>query len=132
MITLAQLYKRDKAICHICGDRVQRLTDATRDHIVPKALGGKVGRGSTNIALAHKWCNKRKGHKVFRAEQHSNGYVIVDPKGEIVSDVYPTQVEASIIAEEMNLDKVYLDNHYEESQAIVEDSDIIVLRKGSG
>lgn len=129
MITLSQLYKRDKAICHICGERVQRLSDATRDHIVPKALGGKTGRGSTNIALAHRWCNKRKGNRVFRAEQHSNGYVVVDPKGQIVSDVYVTSIEASIIAEEMNQDRIYMDDHYEEAIEIVEDSDILVLKR---
>lgn len=32
----------------------------TKDHLVPKKLGGK-NRG--NIVLAHRWCNNRRGHQ---------------------------------------------------------------------
>jgi hypothetical protein len=125
MITLSKLYKRDKGICHICNTRVNRLSDASRDHVIPKSLGG---RGVThNIALAHRWCNKQKGHKVFRAEQHGIGWVVVDPKGEIVSDEYESALDARIIAEELNEDRVYLDSHYEEAAQMSEDSDMYVI-----
>lgn len=132
MITLSKLYRRDKAICHICGKRVERLSDATRDHIIPKLFGGSSGRGSSNIALAHRWCNKQKGHKVFRSEQHGTGWVVVDPKGEVVSDTYDSEIDARIIAEEMNADKVYLDEHYEDTIEMSEDSDnYIVVSRGT-
>ena len=126
MLTLKQLHKRDKGICHICGNYV-KLSDATREHKVPKAFGGT--NSNTNIALAHKWCNKQKGDKIFRAEQHGTGYVVVDPNGKVSSDEFPTYFDAYAVAKEMNEDKLYMDENYETSIEMTEDkSDIIVLR----
>jgi hypothetical protein len=101
------------------------MSDATRDHVIPKSLGGRDTM--SNIALAHRWCNKQKGHKVFRAEQHGTGWVVVDPKNDIVSDEYESELDARIIAEELNADHVYLDSHYEEAVQMSEDSDMYII-----
>lgn len=126
--SLAKLYKRDRGICHICGKRVNSLQDASRDHIIPRHLGGTNGINGSNLALAHRQCNARKGHNVFRAEQHGSGFVIVDPKGEVVSDEYPTLLEAQIVAADLNSDRIYLDEHYELAREIAEDvNDFIIF-----
>lgn len=103
------------------------MSDASRDHLTPKAYGGT--NRAQNLALAHKWCNKDKGKKIFRVEQHDTGYVVVDPKGDIVSDVYDTYTEAIQVTQELNEDKIYLDTHYEEAKMMTEDSDIIILSR---
>ena len=127
MISIRDLHKRDKGICHICRKYVN-LRDATREHLVPKAYGGTNDR--TNIALAHKWCNKVKGDKIFRAEQHGTGYVVVDPNGKVSSDEYPTYVEAYAVARDMNEDRLYMDSHYENISDIErKEDDIIVVKK---
>lgn len=71
MISLLEIYERDKAICHLCESYVAfRL--ATRDHILPKRLfhpnysplGYPTPYGwnhRSNLALAHLKCNNRRG-----------------------------------------------------------------------
>jgi hypothetical protein len=113
LITLQRLYQRDKGICHICTKRVQRLEDASREHVFPKFLGGTAGKRSENIKLAHKWCNQAKGSKLFRTEQHKNGWAIVDPNGKISDELYVMKIEADMIVDDLNRDKVYLDKSYE-------------------
>ena len=54
------LFKRDKGICQLCQEPVERK-DASRDHIIPAADGGEYSY--RNMQLAHKWCNSRKGHR---------------------------------------------------------------------
>lgn len=126
MITLQQLAKRDKYICHICGQRVVRLSDATREHLMPKKFGGS--NTNANIALAHIWCNKAKGHKIFRVEQDSYGYVIVDPDGTIVSDPYISFSEAYAVVADLNNSKLYMHENYggkpEEDM-----SEIVIIRR---
>lgn len=129
MISLLDLAKRDKWICHVCTGRVLKLSHATRDHIMPKAYGGTNAR--ENLALAHKWCNKAKGSKIFRAEQNGTGWVIVDPNNEIVSDEYPTYIDAYTVAQDMNADRLYMDTHYETARELSEGdmSDIIIIKR---
>lgn len=112
MITLAKLAKRDKWICHICTKRVNSLADATREHVVPKHLGGTAGINSSNIKLAHRWCNEAKGKKLFRVEQHKNGWVIVDPNDVIGDIIYTTSFEPQEIVDSLNRDKIYLEKKY--------------------
>lgn len=52
------LGKRDRMICAYCGDRILS-GDLTRDHVHPKARGGKDVW--TNVVAAHRSCNMRKG-----------------------------------------------------------------------
>ena len=64
-VSITDLVERDGSSCGICGEDVdldvrwpQRMA-ATRDHIVPVALGGSDD--PDNLQLAHATCNRRKG-----------------------------------------------------------------------
>lgn len=59
-ISLHELYHRDKGKCGICGKEVLPK-DASLDHIIPIARGGK--HQWSNIQLAHLKCNKKKSNK---------------------------------------------------------------------
>lgn len=63
-ITLHDLWSRENGICCICGTPVSML-EATREHKVPRAHGGKDGKNYNNIGIAHESCNKRKGHELW-------------------------------------------------------------------
>lgn len=54
--------KKQRKFCHYCA---VRLRDGiyTRDHIVPKALGGL--NTAWNLRPACRDCNMRKGHSTF-------------------------------------------------------------------
>jgi len=60
-----EIFERDKWICQICGDRVDKnLTypspmSKSLDHILPVSRGGSHER--KNVQLAHLCCNKRIG-----------------------------------------------------------------------
>lgn len=125
MIGLQQLAKRDKWICHICTYRVERLSDATREHLIPKFYGGS--NRPENIALAHTWCNKLKGSKIFRVEQNGTGYVVVDPSGEIVSDPYDSFIDAYSVVSEMNESKLYMNESYGKPEEDL--SEIVIIKR---
>jgi hypothetical protein len=130
MISLPQLFKRDRQVCHICQQRVGKLSDATRDHKIPKIYGGT--NDNDNIALAHKWCNRDKGARIFRAEQHGTGWVIVDPNNEIVSDEYPTYADAQLVAQDMNADYLYMDDRYNSKSTqhgMEQAEEIVIIRR---
>lgn len=128
MIDLAKLAKRDKWTCHLCEQRVDRLFDATRDHLIPKSFGGT--NNDDNIALAHKWCNREKADKHFRAEQNGRGWVVVDPNGEVISDEYANHIDAHTVAQAMNRDKLYMDPYYSTGKTSnPSDDDIVVIRR---
>lgn len=74
-ISLKEVYRRDKGICHICGmacdwdDHKWRgnafITGRlypTIDHVIPLAEGGT--HGWDNVRLAHQCCNSMKGAKL--------------------------------------------------------------------
>lgn len=59
---ITQLLKRDGPWCHYCGYEIRLLDGSrndkvavSRDHIIPRALGGL--NGIDNLMLAHKYCN---------------------------------------------------------------------------
>jgi hypothetical protein len=52
------VYERDGGICHICGKRVS-VKSFTLDHLIPVARGGP--HVATNLRVAHKVCNSRRG-----------------------------------------------------------------------
>lgn len=58
MLEVKEIYKRDRKICHLCHRRVER-SEASRDHIRPRSLGGLDY--ATNLRLAHRLCNSRRG-----------------------------------------------------------------------
>lgn len=59
------LAARDNYVCHVCGGDVDMALPfndrmaPTRDHIVPRRLGG--GHDPSNLKLAHRGCNSRRG-----------------------------------------------------------------------
>lgn len=57
-LTNAKLAVRDRSICVYCGKHC-KAGDVTREHIVPKADGGRDEW--KNVAVACKSCNGRKG-----------------------------------------------------------------------
>lgn len=63
-ITISSLGDRDRWTCHICAKRVTRRrgnsdSSPSIDHLVPLSRGGK--HAWTNVALAHRICNSRRG-----------------------------------------------------------------------
>ena len=55
--TLEQIAQRDNHRCYLCGRRVS-VRNATLDHIIPLAMGGRDSED--NVALAHRSCNSKK------------------------------------------------------------------------
>lgn len=80
MITLERLWKRDRRRCFYCGVKV-RFAVATRDHVIPKSIGGRDAL--RNLVLACGSCNERKAalipfmisQEVFYAKRHRNTVV---------------------------------------------------------
>ena len=59
-LTNKALFRRDRNICAYCGD-VFKPSDLTRDHVIPKAQGGK--NIWTNVVAACSHCNKKKDNR---------------------------------------------------------------------
>ena len=55
--TLRQLADAEGWVCHICMEPVERLHDASRDHVPPYSKGGRT------VRLAHKRCNSEAGNR---------------------------------------------------------------------
>jgi 5-methylcytosine-specific restriction endonuclease McrA len=78
-----RLWERDGGKCHLCGQTINMMSEATRDHLVPLSKGGCTCSG--NIALAHRRCNTRRGNdETFRttfgtkAQKRRKGHLLVD------------------------------------------------------
>lgn len=73
--SLADVYDRDRGICHLCRKFVP-LREASRDHIITKnALKGvdhqtksSMNSALQNFALAHRLCNSMRGHAEIENE----------------------------------------------------------------
>lgn len=52
------LFRRDRSLCAYCGGKFDR-NDLTRDHVLPRARGGRDRW--TNVVAACRSCNMRKG-----------------------------------------------------------------------
>lgn len=57
-VSLDEIAARDGNRCHICGKKVKER-DRSLDHLVPVSHGG--AHIDTNVALAHRSCNSRRG-----------------------------------------------------------------------
>lgn len=55
----AAVIARDRSLCHICGEPVVHRKDLSIDHLIPVIDGGD--HTPRNLAVAHIWCNKRRG-----------------------------------------------------------------------
>ena len=78
-ISIRQLYRIYDGICQYCHREVP-YAQATRDHLFPRSKGG--GNEDTNIILACKKCNLKKGSKFPFFDVHGNS-----PKPRVLSDV---------------------------------------------
>ena len=63
-LTNKTLFGRDRNICAYCGGHFTNFNHLSRDHIVPKFLGGE--NTWTNVVSACKNCNSKKGHKTLK------------------------------------------------------------------
>ena len=61
------IYERDGWICQLCDEPVDQTLDpnhawsATLDHIVPQSVSPELRTDPSNLRLAHRWCNARRG-----------------------------------------------------------------------
>ncbi len=53
------LFRRDRDICAYCGERITDPHQRTRDHVIPRARGGRDVWA--NVVTAHRSCNMAKG-----------------------------------------------------------------------
>ena len=65
--TLRTVAERDRWVCWLCGGDVDAAATGTPwaasvDHVVPKSRGGS--NDQTNLRLAHKRCNGRRGSRI--------------------------------------------------------------------
>jgi len=58
---LAELYKRDNGICWKCKRKIT-LEEASRDHIIPRSMGGV--NHQSNLKLACKKCNANRSNTI--------------------------------------------------------------------
>jgi 5-methylcytosine-specific restriction endonuclease McrA len=65
LFTLDDIFDRDRGICHLCGQAVDRHRNATMDHVIPITRGGP--HTLANVKLAHRGCNTRKGNRILAA-----------------------------------------------------------------
>ena len=76
-VSFKKIYKRDQAICQICGEHVEydktptNPMGATIDHIVPLSKGGL--HCINNCQLAHRVCNSLKGDKIVYIHEECFG-----------------------------------------------------------
>jgi hypothetical protein len=61
--SVLSLLTRWEGLCIVCGEPFTSLLSVTRDHIVPKSLGGKGHTVHDNVAPCHFRCNQLKGNE---------------------------------------------------------------------
>lgn len=57
----------ENPFCFVCEKIIADFSEATLEHIVPIAFGGR--NSSENIALSHKFCNELKGSLVSKDDR---------------------------------------------------------------
>lgn len=101
-VSLDLLYRRYRGICWICRRFCPR-DKASRDHIIPKSLGGTDD--ISNLALAHKLCNSKRGNgyneiffKAFEHAKEGNEAVILREHGLIFKIIFKPEGVAVILS----------------------------------
>lgn len=61
-VNYSAIWERDKGICYLCGQPIDR-SDVHFDHVIPLSKGGP--HTSDNIRAAHSSCNLRKADKII-------------------------------------------------------------------
>lgn len=98
------LFRRDQNICAYCGNELN-AEKLTRDHIVPKSLGGKDIW--TNVVTACKPCNHRKGSKTLEQTGQQLLYVPYVPN----RAEHLILANRKILADQMDFLKQFLPKH---------------------
>lgn len=69
------IYERDGWICQLCHTAIDRTADAQRDdaapsldHIIPRSLQLVPDHSDSNLRLAHRGCNARRGARLDWSE----------------------------------------------------------------
>lgn len=76
-LTNKTLFGRDRYVCAYCGGHFPNYNNLSRDHIIPKYLGGI--NSWTNIVTSCKSCNLKKGHKTLKEANMELLYVPYEP-----------------------------------------------------
>lgn len=98
------LFRRDQHICAYCGNELN-AEKLTRDHIVPKSLGGRDIW--TNVVTACKPCNHRKGSKTLEQTGQQLLYVPYVPN----RAEHLILANRKILADQMDFLKQFLPKH---------------------
>jgi hypothetical protein len=98
------LFRRDQNICAYCGNMFP-TEKLTRDHIIPKSLGGKDIW--TNVVTACKPCNHRKGSKTLEQTNLELLYVPYVPN----RAEHLILANRKILADQMEFLKQFLPKH---------------------
>lgn len=69
MIESVKRGRGKRVFCAICESPIMVFSEATIDHIKPKSLGG--ASDLSNLQLAHKFCNEKKGN-AYTEEDHKH------------------------------------------------------------
>jgi 5-methylcytosine-specific restriction endonuclease McrA len=64
-LSVQTLWLKQPHTCGICAEEIERIEDASLDHIVPLIRDGE--HSEENCQLAHKLCNQRKGNREGQA-----------------------------------------------------------------
>ena len=76
-LTNRTLFGRDRQVCAYCGEHHPNYNHLSRDHIVPKFLGGE--NTWLNCITACKECNSKKGHKTLKEAKMQLLYIPYEP-----------------------------------------------------
>ncbi len=71
------LFGRDRYVCAYCGGHFPNYNHLSRDHIMPKFLGGE--NTWMNVVTACRECNSKKGHKTLKEARMELLYVPYAP-----------------------------------------------------
>lgn len=88
--TRRNIFLRDGGRCAYCGAEVS-LNKFTRDHIVPKSRGGRLGW--TNIVVSCQKCNAKKGN---RLPQEAGMKLIHKPFAPVIADDFHSGIMSRI------------------------------------
>ena len=76
-LTNRTLFARDRHVCAYCGGHFPNHATLSRDHILPKFLGGHDEW--MNVVTSCKICNQKKGCKTLKAARMELIYVPYEP-----------------------------------------------------
>ncbi|MFH0701470.1 MAG: HNH endonuclease signature motif containing protein [Candidatus Woesearchaeota archaeon] len=85
--------------CHICTEKIYKMSNLELDHIIPYSQGGK------KMNLAHRDCNRMKGSKSLKDVQKKMIFKTVSPKQK--NSKNRTSKKKSNSSSGINFDNIY-------------------------